>query len=293
MFEQALWQAPWWRKGHAKGAFDAGSFYPASEAQALSHSPLFRGSPVPAVVRFSMAGGDLDVAENARSPRGMAVQFRLSDGRVHNLAGLNAPVFAASTPETFLGLLRAGLPDADGKRNMQRISAFREQHPDTQGQWQWLQQNRPPWSYLTSAYHGLHTFFLVDSRNERHAVRWQLLPQKGERALTEAELAAASGDFLAARLEETLAEGSARFVLQVTLAAPGDDLLDPAHAWPDERTRVSLGVLELDRAGGDQCTGINFDPLVLAEGVEASDDPFLKVRSAAYAISFGKRLSGQ
>lgn len=293
MFEQAFGKRPGERKGHAKGAFDAGSFYPASEAQALSRSPLFRGSPVPAVVRFSMAGGDLDVAENARSPRGMAVQFRLSDGRVHNLAGLNAPVFAASTPETFLGLLRAGLPDADGKRNMQRISAFREQHPDTLGQWQWLQENRPPWSYLTSAYHGLHTFFLVDSRNEQHAVRWHLVPENSERMLTESELAAAPSNFLAARLEEMQAGGPARFVWQVTLAASGDDLLDPAHAWPDERSRVSLGVLELDRAAGDQCAGINFDPMVVAEGVEASDDPFLRIRSTAYAISFGKRLSGQ
>lgn len=293
VFEQAFGRHPGERKGHAKGVCAVGQFYPAAEARMLSRSPLVTGGPVPAVLRFSMAGGNPNVADNARSPRGLAVQFRLPDGSVHNMAGLNTPVFAAATPETFLGLLKAGLPDADGRRDPARVEAFRVQHPDTRGQWQWLQDNLPPWSYLTSEYHGLHTFFLVDAGNQRRAVRWHLLPADGVRLLTEAEMAAAPVEFLAARLQQALEEKPARFQLQVTLAGQGDDLLDPAIAWPDTRQRVSLGTLEISHADDASCNQVNFDPTVLADGIEASEDPFLRIRSAAYAISFGKRLSGQ
>ncbi|MCS4306412.1 catalase [Rheinheimera pacifica] len=41
------------------------------------------------------------------------------------------------------------------------------------------------------------------------------------------------------------------------------------------------------------CSNINFDPNVLSRGFSASDDSVLRMRSPAYAISFGKRLSGQ
>ena len=44
---------------------------------------------------------------------------------------------------------------------------------------------------------------------------------------------------------------------------------------------------------GAACEGINFDPLVMADGIAATNDPVLKFRSPAYAVSFGKRLSGQ
>jgi catalase len=34
-----------------------------------------------------------------------------------------------------------------------------------------------------------------------------------------------------------------------------------------------------------------FDPMVLPEGIEPSDDPVLWVRSPAYAVSFSRRLA--
>ena len=37
----------------------------------------------------------------------------------------------------------------------------------------------------------------------------------------------------------------------------------------------------------------SLEAMVMAEGIEASNDPVLRFRSPAYAISFGKRLSGQ
>ena len=41
------------------------------------------------------------------------------------------------------------------------------------------------------------------------------------------------------------------------------------------------------------CESINFDPMVMADGIAPTNDPVLRFRSQAYAVSFGKRLSGQ
>ncbi|MFT6269434.1 MAG: catalase, partial [Alphaproteobacteria bacterium] len=38
---------------------------------------------------------------------------------------------------------------------------------------------------------------------------------------------------------------------------------------------------------------LNFDPNILSAGFTPSADPVLRMRSPAYAISFGKRLSNQ
>lgn len=280
------------RKGHAKGVCAAGSFTGSAEAARLFTSPLFSGERRPAQIRFSMAGGNPAVPDATRSPRGLAAQFSLPDDRVHNLATLSTPVFGAATPESFLGLLRASLPGPDGKPDSAKLAAYRTAHPDTQAQFQWLQGNPPPWSYANAAYFGLHTFHFATAAGER-AVRWRLQPRDGIRGLTDAELASAPADFLAARLSQQVATAPVQFDWIVTLGQPGDNESDPSRPWPSDRPELNAGTLTITAVGGDACTGLNFDPNVLSEGVRAGDDPILRMRSPAYAISFGKRLSGR
>lgn len=280
------------RKGHAKGVCAVGSFTGSAEAARMFSAPLFSGTRWPAQIRFSMAGGDPAVADNARSPRGLAAQFELGDGRVHNIAKLSTPVFGAATPESFLGLLRASLPGPDGRPDADRVAAYRAAHPDTLPQFRWLQQNPPPWSYASAQYFGLHTFHFATADGER-AVRWRLQPRDGVRGLADEERGAAPRDFLAARLGERVARGPVLFDWIVTLGQPGDSESDPSLAWPDGRTELVAGTLSVTAVGGDACTGLNFDPNVLSEGIRPGDDPILKMRSPAYAISFGKRLGGR
>lgn len=127
-------------------------------------------------------------------------------------------------------------------------------------------------------------------------MRWRFEPLDGVRGLTPAELQSAPAAFLQARLQERLATGPVRFRLVATLAAPGDTLTDPSRAWPEGREERVLGELRLlaaEPAAGGACTGVNFDPNVLADGLRPSEDPVLRIRSAAYAISFVRRLQGQ
>jgi len=82
----------------------------------------------------------------------------------------------------------------------------------------------------------------------------------------------------------------------VYVGEPGDPQDNPTLAWPETR-RHSLPHPDHHRGDtaqkGVACEPINFDPLVMADGIGPTNDPILLFRSPAYAVSFGKRLSGQ
>ncbi len=105
----------------------------------------------------------------------------------------------------------------------------------------------------------------------------------------------ASGtDYLDADLSQRLAQGPLRWHLLVTLANPGDPTNDATKAWPADRRDIDAGTLVLDATQPQEsgpCRDINYDPLVLPAGIEASDDPLLPARSAAYATSYLRRTS--
>lgn len=282
------------RKGHAKGVCFIGEFQGNSKLAAYSASPLLSGEVYPMIGRFSMPGGNPHAAENSRSPRGFAAQIQLSNGDLQHFALLSTPVFGAKNPASFLGLLQASIPDPiTGKPDLKKIAAYRQAHPDTQGQADYLAKQAPPASYGHAAYFGLHTFYLSNASGKQQAVRWQLQPLDGIKGLTESEIAAPPHNFLEARLRERLAKGPLKFKFELVLAAEGYPLLDPSQAWPSQSKVLNAGEFRITKSDGDQCKNINFDPNVLASGITASDDPILQIRSAAYAISFGKRLTGQ
>lgn len=282
------------RKGHAKGVCVSGEFQGDKSLAAYSDSPLFSGDVLPLIGRFSMAGGNPNAPENSRSPRGFAAQIKLSNGELQHFALLSTPVFGAKDPESFLGLLQASIPDAStGKPDPTKIAAYRKAHPDTQPQADYLAKTAPPASYGSTPYFGLHSFYLKNAAGQQQAVRWQLTPLDGVQGLTASEITAPAKDFLVQRLTERLTKGALKFKLELVLAETGYPLLDPSQAWPASSKVLAGGEFRINQSGNDLCKHINFDPNVLASGITASADPILRMRSAAYAISFGKRLSGQ
>ena len=71
---------------------------------------------------------------------------------------------------------------------------------------------------------------------------------------------------------------------------------NPTLAWPEGRKEIKAGTLTITSAMAQKegkCGAINFDPLVMAEGIAPTNDPVLLFRSPSYAISFSKRTSGQ
>jgi catalase len=63
---------------------------------------------------------------------------------------------------------------------------------------------------------------------------------------------------------------------------------DATEVRPDDRPTVELGVLSITAKVADSDAAqraLAFDLRHLVDGIEASDDPLLEVRSAAYAVS--------
>jgi len=120
-------------------------------------------------------------------------------------------------------------------------------------------------------------------------------PVEGEKSLTEDELKAKPDQFYIEELKTRLTAKPAEFDFFVQLAEQGDDLLDPTVTWPDTRKTVPMGRLTVSAAmsgkQGDTCNKAIFNPTLLADGIEPSDDPILQVRAAACAVSAMRRTN--
>lgn len=285
------------RRNHIKGTCATGEFVGNPEMASFSRSPLFSGKPVPVVARFSVAGGNPKAPDTAKTPRGMALEFRLPEGRLQHITMINTPVFGVRTPRDFLDLTLATRPDpATGKPDPDKVKAFRAAHPENKAQTEYLDTHNPPASYATSAYFGLHTFRFIDKDGQATLVRWQFVPQDGEKSLTDAEVKTADPNFLEPALIKRAQQGPIRWDMIVAIGQPGDPENDPTQPWPESRRRIKAGTLTLTSAmpqKGAACEPINYDPLLMADGIEPTDDPVLKFRSPAYAVSAGRRQAGK
>jgi catalase len=284
------------RRNHTKGTCAIGEFVGTPEAAAYSRSPLFSGKAIPVVARFSLAGGNPKAPDTARSPRGLALEFKLPGGGLQHMTMLNTPVFGAAQPQTLLDLVVASRPDpATGKPDPEKIKNFKATHPDNKAQADYLAGNNPPASYASSSYWGIHTFKFLDGAGKQTLVRWRFVPQDGEKRLTDDEMKTAPAVFLEPALIDRTKRGPVRWDMVVAIGEPGDVEDNPTVAWPEHRKQVRAGTLTLTAAmpqKGAECERINFDPLVMGEGIVPGKDPVLHFRSPAYAVSFGRRLAG-
>jgi catalase len=213
------------------------------------------------------------------------------------MAMLNVPMFGAMHPQTFLDLMLAARADpATGRPDPEKLKAFRETHPDSHAQGGYMAANNPPAAYTSASYWGIHTFMLVDRADKQTPVRWRFVPQDGEKRLTDDEMKAAPADFLEPALIARTGKGPVRWDMMVSIGEAGDSLDNPTLTWPDSRRQIRAGTLTIVAATpqkGATCEAVNFDPMVMAPGIAATADPVLRFRSPSYAVSFGRRLSGQ
>lgn len=286
------------RRNHIKGTCAAGEFTGTSEAAALSRSALFSGKPVPVVARFSLGGGNPDVPDAAAAPRGMALEFHLPGNNLQHITMINLPIFAASSPASFRDALVAAKPDPKtGMPDPEKLKAYAASHPDALALTTYQGKHAPTSNYYQSTYFSIHTFKFIDAKGTEHRVKWRFVPKDGTKELTQAEQKSAPHDFLEKNLIERTHKGAAQWDMIVYLGEPGDPETDPTQAWPETRKHITAGTLSISSATPQQkgvaCEPINFDPLVMADGIAPTADPILLFRSPSYGVSYGKRLSGQ
>jgi catalase len=288
---------PGQRRNHIKGMCAAGEFVGTSEAVALSRSPVFSGKTIPVVARFSLGGGNPDVPDVAPVPRSMALELSLPGGALQHFTMINVPIFAASSPASFRDAIDALKPDPKtGMPDPEKLKACAASHPDAKPLADLSAKHTPTASYYQSAYFSVHTFKFVDAKGVEHPVKWRFIPRDGVKELTAAQIKAAPHDFLEKGMIERTRKGPAIWDMIVYVGEPGDSLDNATIAWPEDRKHFTAGTLTISQAmpqKGQACEKINFDPLIMADGIAPTNDPVLLFRSPAYAVSFAKRLSGQ
>lgn len=282
------------RRNHTKGVGALGYFVGLPEAAAYSRSPLFSGERLEVVARFSIAGGDPDASDTEKSPRGLGLQFRLPNGGLHHMTMLHTPMFFAGMPKTFLDKFLALRPDpVTGKPDPAKFREFVASHPDNAAQAHFLTEVNPPPSYANAAYYGIHTFKFINRSGKVTMVRFRFLPQDGERQLSNEELKTWPRDFLSETLIQRTQRGPVKWDMVVTIGEPGDPETDPTILWPSDRKEVKAGTLTLTSASPNLQAGsyrINYDPMLMSDGVAPTDDPILLFRSPTYALSFTRRI---
>jgi catalase len=297
-FEGTFGVHPGQRRNHIKGTCAAGEFVGTADAATLSRSALFSGKAVPVVARFSLGGGSPEVPDAAPAPRGMALEFHLAGNALQHITMIDLPLFAAASPASFRDAIVAAKPDPKtGQPDPEKLKAYAATHPDAMALSQWSSHHTPTANYYQTTFFSVHTFKFIDATGIEHLVRWRFIPRDGTKEMTAAEMKAAPHDFLEKNLIERTAKGPAVWDMIVYVGEPGDPQDNPTLAWPETRKHFKAGVLTITQATPQQkgvaCEPINFNPLIMADGIAPTNDPVLLFRSPAYAVSFVKRLSGQ
>jgi catalase len=293
-FESTFGKFDGFRRSGAKGVCAMGEFIGSADGRALSTASAFSGSPVPAIVRFSVGGANPRAPDNARSQRNLALQFNLPGGEVWQMGNTSAPVFGAATPEQFLGRLQSLQPDPATKAaDPARVKAFADANPEVLLQGRYFASQPVPASFGAVNYWGVHAFAFVNARGDKQWGKWIFEPVGGTKALTDDEAKAKGASFLFDELRQQVAAGTVAFDFNLQLAQPGDRLDSAVVPLPDDRRKVTLGRLTIKTVSADamgDCVGITYNPMVLPKGVEPSADPMLAARAAPYAVGLARRL---
>jgi catalase len=219
--------------------------------------------------------------------------FLLPNGEQWRTAMINIPVFLDNTPEGFYERLLASKPLPDsGKPDPQKMAAFLSRHPETINAMKIIKQHPSSPGFDDSTFHGLNAFRFTNSAGTTVPVRWMAVPE--QHVLPAVAAPRADPNYLFDELIRAVARQPLRWRLILTIGEPGDPTNDATKPWPSSRQSIDAGTITIDgvqtEAPGNG-RDINFDPLMLPDGIAPSDDPLLSARSAVYARSFTRRTS--
>jgi catalase len=277
---------------HAKGILCKGTFTATPDAATLTRAAHMQGETCEATFRFSNGAGNPHHPDFAPDPRGLAVKIYAPGDHRTDVVCVTTPRFVTKTPDGFVELLKV---QASGPAAAVKLPAFFARHPEAlKALPSAVPAMRPPASYASVPYHGIHAFRWLDVTGAARHVRYRLVPALPVKWLNPIAARRAGADYLQQELRGRLELGEQiRFSYEVQIAIPGDPVDDPSAAWPRARRRVTVGEftitgLETEReTGGDVLV---FDPTRVIDGIEASDDPVLRFRHDAYSESVARRM---
>jgi len=289
-FEHVDGVHPGFRRNHAKGVCVTGYFESNGQGQSLSKAEVFESGRVPVIGRFALAGGQPYAADTPQTVRSLALLLKSRNGEEWRTAMINIPVFPVNTPQAFHDFLVVTSPDPKtGKVDGAAVGAFVGKHPETAAALKILGSHAPSSGFSDSPYFGLNAFRFVNAKGESTPVRWWVKP---DQSVATENAAATDKNYLFDALIAQLHSGPLRWHLMLIVGQPGDPTAEAASMWPADRQQIDVGTITIDTIESEDTSptrDINFDPLILPDGISPSDDPLLSARSAAYSQSFTRR----
>ncbi len=273
---------------HAKGAYFSGTFRATDAARAISVAPHMQGGDAEVIARLSNGAGDPGDPDYAPDVRGLAVGIELSDGSRTDIVAQTTPRIPIATPDAFAQILKLAKPSLG---TLASLPAFLARNPMLVSTARTnLATMKPPASFATRAFYGVHAFSWHAPDETTRWVRYTLVPEDHTPDPRSAEAKAAGRDYLFEEMARRLAAGPARWTLRLQIAAAADDPHRANAHWPEDRETIDAGTLELT-APSDPDGPVIFDPMRLCEGIEPSDDPILHYRPGAYGLSYEQRTA--
>jgi len=281
------------RLNHARGICVSGMFESNGQAVPLSKAALFAVGQVLVIGRLSLAGGLPFQADNPATVRALALRFLPQGGEEWRIGTVNIPVFIVNSAQGFHDQTVATAADpGTGKPDPAKMHAFLALHPETVKALAIIKATPVSSGFADATYYGLDAFRFVNAAGDSVPVRWSLVPIEPFLPENPVQSRSKDKDYLFEALISQVSAHPLQWHLLVTIGQPGDPTDDATRPWPSARTVIDAGTVRIDQVASEakgRCTDVNYDPTVLPSGIEASDDPLLRARSAAYARSFTLR----
>ena len=298
---------------HARGSAAHGYFENYKPLSKFTKASPFEtaGKQTPVFVRFSTVAGERGSADTVRDVRGFAVKFYTDAGN-WDLVGNNIPVFFIQDAMKFPDLVHAVKPEPNNAIP-QASSAhdtfwdFASLMPESTHMLLWQMSDRAiPRSYRMMQGFGVHTFRLVNEKNESVFCKFHWTPIAGTHSLIWDEAVKISGadpDFHRRDLWEAIESGNYpewELGLQIFSEDEAEkfefDMLDSTKLIPTELVPiVPVGKLVLNRNPDNffaETEQVAFCTAHIIPGIDFTNDPLLQGRIHSYLDTQLTRLGG-
>ena len=298
---------------HARGYGAHGYFELTESLSDITRADIFQraGERTEAFVRFSTVAGSKGSFDLARDVRGFAVKLYTKQGN-WDLVGNNIPVFFIQDAIKFPDIIHAVKPEPD-RAFPQAQSAhdnfwdFISLTPESMHMIMWVMSDRAiPRSFRFMEGFGVHTFRLLDGKDQSTFVKFHWKPKLGLQSVMWNEAVKINGadpDFHRRDLWDAIQSGALpewELGLQLFDQKFADkfdfDVLDPTKLIPEEVLPVRLvGRLVLDRTVDNffaETEQVAFMTQNVPPGIDFSNDPLLQGRNFSYLDTQIKRLGG-
>src|SRR6201747_323937 len=296
---------------HARGYAANGFFENYKPLSKYTRADLFQraGEKTPAFVRFSTVAGSKGSVDLARDVRGFAVKLYTQEGN-WDIVGNNIPVFFIQDAIKFPDIIHAvkeepdcAFPQAQSAHD--NFWDFISLTPESMHMVMWVMSDRAiPRSLRFMEGFGVHTFRLVNSKNESTFVKFHWKPKLGLQSVLWNEAVKINGadpDFHRRDLWTAIQSGNfPEWELQFQMfdQAFADsfdfDVLDPTKLIPEEiLAPIPVGRLVLDRMPDNffaETEQVAFMTQNVPPGIDFSNDPLLQGRNFSYLDTQLKRL---